>query len=151
MSKEHEDEFLAEDEFLTEEEGMMEEFSEVSEDEMLEEFPSEDSGDATEGEFSEESAEVASDELNSDEFVSEESSEAEFLPGTEATTDAEPEEDKPIMYRPPRMDLYTVLLVLSLVFVSLAAAIHFLECPPTEYGTVPFKKSSPVVSAPMNP
>lgn len=63
--------------------------------------------------------------------------------------DEEEEEEKPIMYRPPRMDLYTVLLVLSLLFVSLAAAIHYLECPPTEYGMVPFKKG-PVVSAPGN-
>lgn len=116
----------------------MEEFSEVSEDEMLEELPSEELRDATE-------------ELNGEEFASEEGGDAEFAPEAEASVDTEPEEDKPIMYRPPRMDLYTVLLALSLIFVSLAAVIHFLECPATEYGTVPFKKSSPVVSAPMNP
>ena len=73
----------------------------------------------------------------------------ETEPAIEGMPEEDAEEDKPVMYRPPRMDLYTVLLVLSLLFVSLAAAIHYLECPPTEYGTVPFKKG-PVMSAPGN-
>ncbi len=149
MSKEHEDEFLVEDEFLSEEEGMREEFTEVAEDEMLEELPAEEIQDVDEG--GEETVEYVEGELNGEEFVSEEGFGEENLGEAGVATGAEAEDDKPIMYRPTRMDLYTVLLALSLIFVSLAAAIHFLECPPTEYGTAPFKKNSPVVNAQMNP
>ncbi|MDO4585212.1 MAG: hypothetical protein Q4D62_14045 [Planctomycetia bacterium] len=47
-------------------------------------------------------------------------------------------------YRKPKMDLYTVLLLLSLIFISVATAIHYFECSPYEYGTPPFKEGSPI-------
>ncbi|MDO4575026.1 MAG: hypothetical protein Q4D98_07415 [Planctomycetia bacterium] len=51
---------------------------------------------------------------------------------------------KTMQYRRPRMDLYTVLLLLALVFISAAAAIHYFECSPYEYGTPPYKEGSPI-------
>ena len=47
-------------------------------------------------------------------------------------------------YRKPKMDLYTVLLLLSLMFISVATAIHYFECSPYEYGTPSFKEGSPI-------
>lgn len=47
-------------------------------------------------------------------------------------------------FRRPRMDLYTVLLILSLGFIIVAAAIHYFETTPYEYGTPPYKEGSPL-------
>lgn len=130
MSKEQNDEFLPDDELM--EDVQMDDLSpdgEFAEDGALEEI----GGD----EITDESAFETSDEVAP-------ASEEEVAENAEDSV----EKEKPIMYRPPRMDLYTVLLVLSLLFVLLATAIHYLECPSSEYGTVPFKKSSPKVSAP---
>ncbi len=125
MSQEQNDEFLPDDEQL-EEVQMEENFSADDEfaEEVSEPFAEDGTSEETLGGDMEEAVEPESEE-----------SEAE-------------EEEKPIMYRPPRMDLYTVLLALSLVFILLATAIHYLECPSSEYGTTPFKKNSPKVSAP---
>lgn len=119
MSKEQNDDFLSDDELM--EEMPMEEDFQAGEEFAEGEMPESMEG----GEFE---ADPMSDE-------------AMPLEGPE-------EDEKPIMYRPPRMDLYTVLLTLSLIFVLVAAAIHYFECPSSEYGTVPFKKNSPKVSAP---
>lgn len=133
MSNENDDEFLPEDAMM-EELPAEEEFAPEDEmpagDETLEELPAE------------------GDDASADPFA-EASDEAPAVAPEEE--ESEPEEEKPIMYRPPHMDLYTVLLVLALIFVSLAATIHFLECPATEYGKMPFKKNSPLVTAPANP
>lgn len=122
MSKEQNDEFLPDDELM--EEVQMDDLS-------------------PDGEFAEDGAleEIGGDEITDEAAPA---SEEEVAENAEDSV----EKEKPIMYRPPRMDLYTVLLVLSLLFVLLATAIHYLECPSSEYGTVPFKKSSPKVSAP---
>jgi len=129
MSSKQDDEFLPEDEMMEEipEDGFQteEENPEITEGSEAQEAP--EDGDAPE--FSPENEE-----------------------GDESQELAEiPEKEKPIEYRPPRMDLYTMLLVLSLIFVSLAAAIHWLEVPPSEYGTSPWKKNSPLVTAPKVP
>ncbi len=128
------------DEFLPEDGG----FEELPSGEM-DEFASDEWKETTESadEFQAEGDEMSENGLEENGMESDPVSE-EMI-----GEDGEEEEEKPIMYRPPRMDLYTVLLVLSLLFVSLAAALHYLECPPTEYGMVPFKKG-PVVSAPGN-
>ncbi|MBE6424619.1 MAG: hypothetical protein IJD43_02615 [Thermoguttaceae bacterium] len=132
------------DEFLPEDGGFEElpsgETDDFASDEWEETAPALDEFQAENGETAENGIEEL-DPNGGTEFESE--------PENAMTEEEEAEEEKPVMYRPPRMDLYTVLLVLSLLFISLAAAIHYLECPPTEYGAVPFKKG-PVVSAPGN-
>lgn len=130
------------DEFLPEDGG----FEELPSGEM-DEFESNEWEETTENadQFQNEDGDISENGMDEQSFDSTETDSAENAMMEEEET----EEEKPIMYRPPRLDLYTVLLVLSLLFVSLAAAIHYLECPPTEYGTVPFKKG-PVVSAPGN-
>ena len=142
MSSEQEDEFLPDDEmmeelpedsFLPEEEG-----AETGE-ETVQPEGTEDAGDAENAEPAEFTEETAPDFSGEGEETDE---------GVEIE---EPEKDKPIEYRPPRMDLYTMLLVLSLIFIILATVLHWLEVPPTEYGNPPFKKSSPVMTAPRNP
>ncbi len=101
-------------------------------------------------ESSDESAQTDENAVADGEEAPEESSEEPEFQGNEG--DAEDvEETKEIVYRPPHMDLYTVLLVLALIFVSLAATLHYLEVPASEYGNVPFKKGSPRVTAPANP
>lgn len=103
-----------------------------------------------------ESSEPAAEELSSEEVSPEaeafpaEGMEEAPMPAAEEAEE-EPEEEKEIIYRPPHMDLYTVLLALALLFVTLAATLHFFECPASEYGKMPFKKGSPLVTAPANP
>ncbi|MDO4570519.1 MAG: hypothetical protein Q4D38_09070 [Planctomycetia bacterium] len=52
-------------------------------------------------------------------------------------------EDKPVQYRKPTMDVYTLLLFLALAFISTAAVFLYLESAPSEYGTPPFREGSP--------
>ncbi|MBQ9455383.1 MAG: hypothetical protein Q4A17_11635 [Thermoguttaceae bacterium] len=139
MSSEQDDEFLPDDEMMEElpEDGFLPE-EEAETEEVTEETEATD--DSETPEFTDETEE-ASPEFSQEGEDGEEAGEEE----------EESEKDKPIEYRPPRMDLYTMLLVLSLIFVSLAAAIHWLEVPATEYGNPPFKKNSPVMTAPNNP
>lgn len=137
MSSEQDDEFLPDDEMM----------EELPEDSFLPEEEGAETQEETEAQEESEASESA-------EETGEES--PEFSPEGEETEEAgeefeENEKDKPIEYRPPRMDLYTMLLVLSLIFIILAAVIHWLEVPPTEYGTPPFKKNSPVMTAPKTP
>ena len=140
MSSEQEDEFLPDDEMM----------EELPEDGFL---PEEEEGAETIGET--EPLEGAEEAENSEPAEFTEETTPNFTGEGEETEEGEeaeiPEKDKPIEYRPPRMDLYTMLLVLSLIFVILATVLHWLEVPPTEYGNPPFKKNSPVMTAPNNP
>ncbi len=144
MSSEQDDEFLPDDEMM----------EELPEDGFL---PEEEGGETQEGTEAQENAESPEfSEEESPEFTGEgEEGAPEFSEEGEATEEGddfeESEKDKPIEYRPPRMDLYTMLLVLSLIFIILATVLHWLEVPPTEYGNPPFKKSSPVMTSPRNP
>ncbi len=52
-------------------------------------------------------------------------------------------------FRRPRLDLYTVLLVLSLLFIIIATIIHHYECTPYEYGNPPYKTSSQPLPPPV--
>lgn len=139
MSSEQEDEFLPEDEMM----------EELPDDSFL---PDEEGGEST-GET--EQAEGTEELENSEpaEFSGEATPEfsGEGEDSEEEEGDEVPEKDKPIEYRPPRMDLYTMLLVLSLIFISLAAVIHWLDVPASEYGNPQWKKGSPVMTAPKNP
>lgn len=99
-----------------------------------------------------------SDDYNSefDEFQSEDPfQEAEFAEapldeGADVFAEASPEDGEDgspaapgvPKFRRPRLDLYTVLLLLSLVFIIIATVIHHYECTPYEYGEVPYKASS---------
>ena len=49
-------------------------------------------------------------------------------------------------FRRPRVDLYTVLLILSLGFIIVAAVIHYFETTPYEYGTPPYKEGSQIMT-----
>lgn len=144
MSSEQDDEFLPDDEMM----------EELPEDGFL---PDEEGAETLEGAEAQENAENPEfTEEESPEFTGEgEEGAPEFSAEGEETEEGEDfeesEKDKPIEYRPPRMDLYTMLLVLSLIFVIMAAVIHWLEVPPTEYGNPPFKKGSPVMTAPKTP
>ena len=120
----------------------------LPEDEMMEELPEDGFLPEEEGtETLEGSEETQAADYSETSEISEEET-PEF--SQEGEKDEEPEKDKPIEYRPPRMDLYTMLLVLSLIFVSLAAVIHWLEVPPSQYGTTPWKEGSPLVNTPNN-
>lgn len=89
-----------------------------------------------------------------DEFQSEDPfQEAEFAAaplngGEDAFAQPLPEEEEVLSgpekprFRRPRLDLYTVLLVLSLIFIVIATMIHHYECTPYEYGKIPYKASS---------
>ena len=69
----------------------------------------------------------------------------------EADVPAEAAKPEAPKFRRPRVDLYTVLLILSLGFIIMAAAIHYFETTPYEYGTPPYKEGSPLtVPAPKN-
>ena len=47
-------------------------------------------------------------------------------------------------FRRPKVDLYSVLLILSLVFIIVATAIHYFETTAYEYGTPSYKEGSPI-------
>lgn len=151
MSKEQNDEFLQDDEML------MDDFSDgemFSDDAGFEAEVEDEAFETGEGEFDEVPEDAAFGDVSAEGMEAAQQGFAET--GMEDGTDgadaglesALTDEEKPIMYRPPRMDLYTVLLFLSLLFVLAATALHYFECPPSEYGTVPFKKGSPVIQAP---
>ena len=138
MSSEQDDEFLPDDEMMEElpEDSFLpdEEGAETQEYAQTSEFTEEENPEFT-GEGEEETPDFSAEGEET-----EEGEEAEI-----------PEKDKPIEYRPPRMDLYTMLLVLSLIFVILATVLHWLEVPPSEYGNPSWKKNSPIITAPKNP
>ena len=137
MSSEQEDEFLPDDEMM----------EELPEDGFLPEEEGAETLENTEAQEESETPEYTDEgEAAAPDFSAEGEETEEYEDGTEV-----PEKDKPIEYRPPRMDLYTMLLVLSLLFVILATVIHWLEVPASEYGNSPWKKNSPLVTAPKNP
>lgn len=97
------------------------------------------------------------DEFQSDEpFQDAEFAEAPADEGVDAFAQPlseEGEEDSPTgpgmpKFRRPRLDLYTVLLVLTLIFIVIATVINHYECTPYEYGEVPYKSSSQPLSPP---
>ena len=52
-------------------------------------------------------------------------------------------------FRRPKVDLYSVLLILSLVFIIVATAIHYFETTAYEYGAPPYKESSSPLPRPV--
>ena len=127
----------------------------LPDDELMEELPEDSFLPEEEGtEIQEETENPGSTEEEVSEFTGEGEEETPDFSAEDEETEDEDEisgKNKPIEYRPPRMDLYTMLLVLSLIFIILATVLHWLEVPPTEYGNPPFKKNSPIMTAPKNP
>lgn len=95
----------------------------------------------------------AEDSVEDDEV---ESSEADNWEVNEETPTVAPDllqEEKPEgpKYRRPRANIYTMLLVLSLIFTGITIAICYFECTPYEYGDPPYKEGSTIKVMPVAP